>query len=108
MTKASRATSSPMRPSPCPLADFDDPVAAAAHILAQIARWQGRDIYAFLRAGDAAAQALSLGAMWAGAADDRPLGPLNAAIIFVPVESLVPQALKAVRKGGASSAAAST
>ena len=75
---------------------------AAAHILAQICRWQGREIYAFTRAGDDAAQklALSLGACWAGSSDEVPPLPLDAAIIFAPVGSLVPLALRGVRKGG--------
>jgi alcohol dehydrogenase, propanol-preferring len=115
-----------------PLDDFDDPVAAApllcagligwrslklagegrriglygfgaaAHIIAQVCRWQGRDVYAFTRAGDAAAQAhaLSLGARWAGGSEDLPPEPLDAAILFAPVGALVPAALSAVRKGG--------
>lgn len=75
---------------------------AAAHILAQVARWQGRKVYAFTRRGDDAAQrlALSLGAAWAGASDEMPPASLDAAIIFAPVGGLVPQALQAVRKGG--------
>ena len=75
---------------------------AAAHILAQICRWQGREIYAFTRAGDDAAQklALSLGARWAGSSDEMPPVALDAAIIFAPVGALVPQALRAARKGG--------
>jgi len=75
---------------------------AAAHILAQVAAWQGRRIYAFTRAGDTAAQALakSLGAVWAGGSQDAPPEPLDAAIIFAPVGALVPLALKAVKKGG--------
>jgi len=75
---------------------------AAAHILAQVARWQGRSVYAFTRAGDAHTQtfAKSLGAVWAGGSDDSPPEPLDAAIIFAPVGVLVPAALKAVRKGG--------
>ena len=75
---------------------------AAAHILAQVAIWQGRRVYAFTRKGDTAAQefARSLGAVWAGGSDDRPPEPLDAAIIFAPVGALVPAALKAVRKGG--------
>jgi propanol-preferring alcohol dehydrogenase len=75
---------------------------AAAHILAQVARWQGRAVYAFTRTGDADTQtfAKSLGAFWAGGSDDSPSEPLDAAIIFAPVGSLVPTALKAVRKGG--------
>ena len=75
---------------------------AAAHILAQVAAWQGRRIYAFTRAGDTAAQqfALSLGARWAGSAEEAPPEPLDAAIIFAPVGALVPTALRAVKKGG--------
>jgi propanol-preferring alcohol dehydrogenase len=75
---------------------------AAAHILAQVARWQGRSVYAFTRDGDAGTQtfAKSLGAFWAGGSDDSPPEPLDAAIIFAPVGSLVRTALKAVRKGG--------
>src|SRR5437899_9095504 len=75
---------------------------AAAHILAQVAAWQGRRVYAFTRAGDAAAQSLakSLGAVWAGGSQEMPPEPLDAAIIFAPVGALVPLALKAVRKGG--------
>jgi propanol-preferring alcohol dehydrogenase len=75
---------------------------AAAHIVAQVARWQGRTVYAFTRAGDTAAQqlALSLGAVWAGASEDTPPVPLDAAILYAPVGSLVPTALRAVRKGG--------
>ncbi|RTL50237.1 MAG: zinc-binding alcohol dehydrogenase family protein [Bradyrhizobiaceae bacterium] len=75
---------------------------AAAHILAQVCRWQGREIYAFTRAGDDAAQAMarSLGARWAGSSEDSPPDLLDAAIIFAPVGALVPAALRAVRKGG--------
>lgn len=75
---------------------------AAAHIVAQICCWQGREVYAFSRAGDDAAQrfALSLGAVWAGSSDEPPPVMLDAAIIFAPVGELVPAALKAVRKGG--------
>lgn len=75
---------------------------AAAHIIAQICRWQGRDVYAFSRSGDVAAQrfALGLGAVWAGGSDERPPVALDAAIIFAPVGELVPAALKVVRKGG--------
>jgi propanol-preferring alcohol dehydrogenase len=75
---------------------------AAAHILAQVAAWQGRRVYAFTRAGDTAAQqfALSLGARWAGSAEEAPPEPLDAAIIFAPVGALVPAALRAVKKGG--------
>ncbi|HZP70606.1 MAG TPA: zinc-dependent alcohol dehydrogenase family protein [Pseudolabrys sp.] len=75
---------------------------AAAHILTQVARWQGRRVFAFTRTGDEAAQqfALSLGAVWSGASDQLPPEPLDAAIIFAPVGALVPIALKAVKKGG--------
>jgi propanol-preferring alcohol dehydrogenase len=75
---------------------------AAAHILAQVAAWQGRKTFAFTRAGDTAGQAFarSLGCAWAGASDEAPPEPLDAAIIFAPVGALVPLALKAVKKGG--------
>jgi propanol-preferring alcohol dehydrogenase len=75
---------------------------AAAHILAQVAVWQGRRVYAFTRAGDSAAQAFarSLGVRWAGSSDEMPPEPLDAAIIFAPVGALVPAALRAVKKGG--------
>jgi propanol-preferring alcohol dehydrogenase len=75
---------------------------AAAHILAQVARWQGRSVFAFTRPGDATTQtfARSLGATWAGGSDETPPEPLDAAIIFATVGDLVPVALKAVRKGG--------
>ena len=75
---------------------------AAAHILAQVCRWQGREIYAFTSPGDAAAQAhaRALGVRWAGGSDQTPPETLDAAIIFAPVGSLVPRALAAVRKGG--------
>lgn len=75
---------------------------AAAHIIAQICCWQGRDVYAFSRPGDEAAQrfALNLGAVWAGGSHERPPVALDAAIIFAPVGELVPAALKMVRKGG--------
>ena len=75
---------------------------AAAHILAQVATWRGRRVYAFTRGGDDAAQAFakSLGALWAGGSDEMPPEPLDAAIIFAPVGALVPMALKAVKKGG--------
>lgn len=75
---------------------------AAAHIVAQVAVRQDREVFAFTRPGDAAAQsfAMSLGAAWAGGSDVLPPKQLDAAIIFAPVGSLVPAALKAVRKGG--------
>lgn len=75
---------------------------AAAHIVIQVARHEGRRIFAFTRAGDAAAQAFArrMGATWVGAADETPPEPLDAAIIFAPVGALVPAALRAVRKGG--------
>lgn len=75
---------------------------AAAHILAQVARWQGRRVYAFTRPGDTAAQdfARSLGVVWAGDSGEPPPEPLDAAIIFAPVGALVPAALRAVKKGG--------
>ena len=75
---------------------------AAAHIVAQVARWQGRSVFAFTRPGDTAGQAFarSLGAAWAGGSDELPPKPLDAAILFAPVGDLVPLALKAVRKGG--------
>ena len=75
---------------------------AAAHILAQVAVWQGRSVYAFTRAGDLKTQAFarSLGATWAGGSDEAPPEALDAAIIFAVVGDLVPTALKAVRKGG--------
>jgi len=75
---------------------------AAAHIVTQVARYQGREVYAFTRPSDRAAQnfARSLGAAWAGDSTSAPPELLDAAIIFAPVGSLVLQALKAVRKGG--------
>jgi propanol-preferring alcohol dehydrogenase len=75
---------------------------AAGHIVAQVARWQGRSVYAFTRADDVEAQGLakSLGADWAGGSEEQPPLPLDAAIIYAPVGSLVPLALRAVRKGG--------
>jgi propanol-preferring alcohol dehydrogenase len=75
---------------------------AAAHIIAQIAVHQNREVFAFTRPGDGAAQdfAKSLGAVWAGGSDSFPTEALDAAIIFAPVGGLVPQALRAVRKGG--------
>ena len=75
---------------------------ASAHILAQVAKYQGLKIYAFTRPGDAASQefARSLGAEWAGGSDELPPAPLDAAIIFAPAGELVPAALRAVAKGG--------
>lgn len=75
---------------------------AAAHILAQVAKWQARRVFAFTRPGDVASQAFArhLGATWAGGSDEMPPEPLDAAIIFAAVGELVPLALKAVRKGG--------
>src|SRR5215469_2657979 len=75
---------------------------AAAHIIAQVARFQGRQVFAFTRPGDRAAQdfARGLGAVWAGGSDEAPPEPLDAALIFAPVGALVPAALKATRKGG--------
>ncbi|ODT21017.1 MAG: alcohol dehydrogenase [Hyphomicrobium sp. SCN 65-11] len=75
---------------------------AAAHIVAQVAQFEGRAVYAFTRPGDADAQkfAMSLGCAWAGGSDARPPVELDAAIIFAPVGALVPAALAAVRKGG--------
>ena len=75
---------------------------AAAHIIAQIARWQGRAVYAFTSPGDTEAQAFAgdLGAVWAGGSDQSPPEMLDAAIIFAPVGSLVPAALRAVERGG--------
>ena len=75
---------------------------AAAHILAQVALWQGRTVYAFTRPGDVTGQAFarSLGCQWAGGSDEMPPKALDAAILFAPVGELVPRALKAVRKGG--------
>jgi propanol-preferring alcohol dehydrogenase len=75
---------------------------AAAHIIAQVARWQGREVYAFTRPGDVAVQAFArkLGASWAGSSEEKPPEPLDCAIIYAPVGALVPAALSAVRKGG--------
>ncbi len=75
---------------------------AAAHIVAQVARWQGRRLFAFTRPGDAAAQAFArrLGAEWAGGSDERPPDELDAAILFAPVGALVPAALATIRPGG--------
>ena len=75
---------------------------AAAHIVAQVARYQGTRVFAITRTGDLQAQqfALSLGAEWAGGADETPPEPLDAAIIFAPAGELVPTALRALAKGG--------
>jgi propanol-preferring alcohol dehydrogenase len=75
---------------------------AAAHIVAQVARWQGRRVFAFTRPGDSEAQdfASDLGAVWAGGSDQRPPEELDAAIVFAPVGALIPAALEAVAKGG--------
>ena len=75
---------------------------AAAHIIAQVALWQGRRVHAFTRPGDTMAQdfARRMGAVWAGGSDEAPPEPLDAAIIFAPVGDLVPIALRAVKKGG--------
>jgi alcohol dehydrogenase, propanol-preferring len=75
---------------------------AAAHLIAQVARAQGREVFAFTRAGDVAGQAFAreFGAAWAGGSEELPPEPLDAAIIFAPVGDLVPAALAATRKGG--------
>ena len=75
---------------------------SAAHILTQVAQYRDRDVYAFTRPGDRKGQefALERGAVWAGDSDTLPPVQLDAAIIFAPVGSLVPQALKALKKGG--------
>ncbi len=75
---------------------------AAAHIIAQVARWQGREIFAFTKAGDVDGQefARQLGAAWAGGAEEAPPQAMDAAILFAPVGDLVPQALRHTVKGG--------
>ena len=75
---------------------------ASAHIVAQVAAWQGRRVFAFTRAGDVDAQAFarSLGAQWAGSGDERPPEPLDAAIVFAAAGELVPAALAALDRGG--------
>ncbi|HQR54403.1 MAG TPA: zinc-dependent alcohol dehydrogenase family protein [Burkholderiaceae bacterium] len=75
---------------------------AAAHVIAQVALWQGRAVYAFTRPGDLGGQAFarSLGCGWAGDSTQPPPEPLDAALIFAPVGALVPAALQATRKGG--------
>jgi propanol-preferring alcohol dehydrogenase len=74
---------------------------AAAHLIAQVALWQRRTVFAFTRAGDSASQqfARTLGCQWAGSAEDAPPQPLDAALIFAPVGALVPAALRVSRKG---------
>jgi propanol-preferring alcohol dehydrogenase len=75
---------------------------AAAHIVTQVARYQGREVFAFTRPDDEAARefARRMGATWAGGSDEAPPEPLDAAIIFAPSGALVPAALRALRKGG--------
>jgi len=75
---------------------------AAAHIVCQVAAWQGREVFAFTRPGDAPGQdfARGLGAAWAGESTAAPPAPLDAAILFAPVGALVPAALRATAKGG--------
>ena len=75
---------------------------AAAHIIAQVAAWQGREVHAFTREGDVESQAFArqLGACWVGAGDEAPPRPLEAALIFAPAGELVPAALRATVKGG--------
>lgn len=75
---------------------------ASAHLVAQLARHQGREVAAFTRPGDASAQELArrLGARWVGGSDERPAWELDAAIVFAPVGALVPAALRALAKGG--------
>ena len=75
---------------------------AAAHIIAQVARYQGREVYAFTRPGDRDGQqfARDLGAVWAGGSDQVPPEELDAAILFAPAGQLVPAALRVLAKGG--------
>ena len=75
---------------------------AAAHIMIQVALWEGREVYAFTREGDDAAQSFArgLGAVWAGASGEAPPHPLDAAILFAPVGALVPEALRRTARGG--------
>jgi propanol-preferring alcohol dehydrogenase len=75
---------------------------AAAHIIAQVARFEGRRVFAFVRPGDHEAEefARELGAVWAGSSEELPPEPLDAALIFAPVGALVPAALQATAKGG--------
>ena len=83
---------------------------AAAHLLAQLAMWKGQAVYAFTRSADEPAQALAraLGCRWVGGSDESPPEELDAAIIFAPVGSLVPAALRAIRKAGSWFAVGST
>jgi alcohol dehydrogenase, propanol-preferring len=76
---------------------------SSAHLIAQVARWEGRRVFAFTRAGDEEAQtfARELGAEWAGSSDEAPPEELDAAIIFAPVGELVPAALRVLARGGA-------
>jgi alcohol dehydrogenase, propanol-preferring len=75
---------------------------SSAHIVAQVARWQGRRVFAFTRPGDEASQAFArqLGAVWAGSSDERPPEELDGAILFAPAGELVPAALRVLAKGG--------
>jgi alcohol dehydrogenase, propanol-preferring len=75
---------------------------ASAHVIAQVARHRGQEVFAFTRPGDADGQAFArtLGAQWAGGSDEQPPSPLDAALIFAPVGDLVPTALRATAKGG--------
>jgi propanol-preferring alcohol dehydrogenase len=76
---------------------------SSAHLICQVAKWQGREVFAFTRPGDAEGQAFarSLGADWAGATDERPPQPLDAALIFAPAGPLVVEALRSLERGGA-------
>jgi propanol-preferring alcohol dehydrogenase len=75
---------------------------SSAHLIAQVAKWQGRQVFAFTRPGDTEGQAFarSLGADWAGASDERPPEPLDAALIFAPAGPLVVEALRSLDRGG--------
>jgi propanol-preferring alcohol dehydrogenase len=75
---------------------------ASAHLVAQVARFQGREVFAFTRAGDVETQSFAkkLGAHWAGGSNETPTEKLDAAIIFAPVGALIPTALRALEKGG--------
>jgi propanol-preferring alcohol dehydrogenase len=75
---------------------------SSAHLVAQVARWQGRRVFAFTRPGDEAGQAFAreVGAEWAGGSDERPPEELDAAILFAPAGELVPAALRVLAKGG--------